>query len=281
MATEQHDLSEKEDIFADLDNPVVEAPEAEAEPQPQAEIKPEQSAEPAQPQNQQQPSQDSIPAWRLREEAEARRRLEAELASLRQQVTAKTAEPKPAPDVFQDPAAFLNHGVDLATRQAQQSIDPIKQQLNQMRESFSQMMATQRFGADKVQTAYQSLGQAIQANDPEAVMVYGRMMNGSMDPYGDMMAWHQRRSVWTETGGNLEAYRNKIVEEARQKALEDPEFLQKAIEAARGTARNVIQKPVPANPKPLPSLNRATAAADDDEPEDVGEVLNQAFGSRR
>lgn len=267
------------DVFAELDNPaevaeVVEAPVAEVStPEPQATPEPQ-----SQPQIQQ-PSSDAIPAWRLREEAERRRALEAEASELRKRLAEYEAS-KPPPSVFEDEQGFAKHYMQRGIEPVQSEVGQLKQQLGQVREQFSQMMAVQRFGQDKVSAAHQAMGQALQSGDPEAGMIYQRMMNGSMDPYGDLVSWHQRRSVVSEVGGDLTAYRKKISDEALENALKDSAFLQRAVEAARASARPVTRGPQAANVTSLPSLNRSTAAADVDEPEDVGDVLNQAFGGR-
>lgn len=262
------------DVFADLDNVATEVePEIAAPVAAEPEVKPEPQP------IVQQPSSDAIPAWRLKEEAERRRALEAEAAELRKRVAEFEAS-KPPPSVFEDEQGFAKHHLQRGLEPIQSEIQQYKQQLGQMREQFSQMMAVQRFGQDKVTAAYQALGQAMQSGDPEAGMIYQRMMNGSMDPYGDMVSWHQRRAVVSEVGGDLAAFRKKIADEALENALKDSSFLQKAVEAARANAKPITRGPQAANVTSLPSVNRSTAAADSDEPEDVGDVLNQAFGGR-
>lgn len=260
------------DVFADIDQTA----ETVTEPTAETQIEPEAAqAEPAQ--TAQPPAQsDAVPAWRLREEAEGRRQAEARAAQIERQLEelrrAQEAA-KPKPEIWDDPNAFIEQNI-------KRNVDPIQQQMTQMREQYSQMMAIQQHGADKVQAAFAALDQAAKAGDPEALMVVQRVKTNSMHPFGDIMNWHNRQSVFTQVGGDLEAYKKKLTDEAREAALKDPEFVQKAIESARANARPVIRPPQAANVTKLPSLNRGTAAADDDEPEDMGDVLNQAFGGR-
>ena len=268
------------DVFAELDTTATEVVAEQEAPTEQAQAVAEKPTEQDEAQKQR---SDAIPAWRLREQAERRRALEAENAEIRRRLAdfeRQQESAKPPPSVFEDEKGFAQHFVQRGLDPIQNELGQFKQQMGQMREQFSQMMAVQRFGSDTVQNAYQGLDQAIRSGDPEAAMVYQRMMNGSMDPYGEMVSWHQRRTVVSEVGGDVTAFRKKVSDEALENALKDPAFLQKAVEAARANARPVTRGPQAANTATLPSLNRATASADTDEPEDVGEVFDQAFGGR-
>lgn len=263
-----------EDIFADYDTtstePVKEEPALSQEPEP--------AVSEATPTTQSQSQSDAIPAWRLREEAENRRRLETELADLRKQLAERPKADQPPPDPFSDPEKFAQHMADQRISPVEQKLGQIETFMSQMREQFSQTMAVQRFGQDKVIEAARAMEQALAQRDPQATMVYQRALNGSFDPYGDIVNWHRQQTTFSQIGGDLEAYNKKVTEKALEEALKNPDFLQKAVEAARGNARPVVRGPV--SPTSLPSLNRATAAASDDEPEDVGEVFEQAFGGR-
>lgn len=260
------------DVFADIDQTAetVTEPTAETQIEPEAaQAEPAQTAQPS-------AQSDAVPAWRLREEAEGRRQAEARAAQIERQLEElrrSQEAAKPKPEIWDDPNAFVQQNI-------KQNLDPIQQQMADMRAQFSHMMTINSVGQEKFDAAYQALDKAIKSRDPEAVALYQRMQNGSMNPFGDMMNWHNRQSVFSEVGTDLEAYKKKLSDEARETALKDPEFLQKAIESARANARPVIRPPQAANVTKLPSLNRGTAAADDDEPEDMGDVLNQAFGGR-
>lgn len=268
------------DVFANLDAAAEAVNESAAA---ESQVTPEIEEKPAEQPQVQQPASDAIPAWRLREEAERRRAIEAEAADMRRRLAEferQQAEARPAPSVFEDEQGFAQHHVQRGIQPIESKLGQFEQQMGRMREQFSQMMAVQRFGSETVGKAYQEMQQAMAGGDPEAALVYQRMMNGSMDPYGDMVSWHQRRSVVSEVGGDITAFRKKVSDEALESALKDPAFLQKAVEAARSNARLVTRAPQAANVTSIPSLNRATAAADSDEPEDMGDVLDQAFGGR-
>ena len=228
----------------------AEQPEEQPAEQPQAEQPVEAQTEP---QEQQQDSRRfGIPPWRLREEAEARRAAEAraqqierEAAEYRRQLAQlqEQSKSKQVPDIFEDPNAFVSHGVQTA-------VDPIKSEVSQLREFYSRRDAIREHGEDKVKAAYQALDQAARAGDPEAVMTVQRVRQ-SMDPFGDIMGWHTTRSLISTVGRDPNAWFEKQMEER----LKDPAFQAKLIERMRGDAQtrpSVTQLP--------PSLNKTTAA---------------------
>jgi hypothetical protein len=258
------------DIFEDTTTEVA------PEPEPKA-TEPEPASSDPQPAPQR---EDMIPSWRLREEADRARRAEASMAELQRRLdTLEKANPPKSPEIWEDPRGFVDQGV-------KSQLDPVTQQLGQMREQFSQMMAVQRFGAEKVQAAYQAMDQAMRGGDQQARGVYERMMNGSMDPYGEMVSWHQRSQVLSSVGNDLDAYKAKIRAEEREAALADPEFRAKAYEAHLAQARGnpVIrpaQRPAPRT-QTIPSVNRATTSSDDDDEASmsIGDVFRSASGGR-
>lgn len=196
-----------------------------------------------------------IPSWRLKEEAEARRAAEEraanherELAELRRQFQAiqKQNEPKPpVPDLYENPDAFVDY-------RNQQAIEPIKSEISQLREYYSQRDAIREHGADKVKAAYEALDKGLRSRDPEAAAVYQRAMS-SIDPYGDIMRWHKKQTIFSTIGDDPEAFVERQIEER----LKDPTYQAKVLERIRGTAQT---RPSTVTPLP-PSLNRATAAA--------------------
>lgn len=105
-----------------------------------------------------------IPPWRLKEEADARRaaseeaqRYRNEVDELRRQMQAiqKQNEPKPpVPDLYENPDAFVDY-------RNQQAIEPIKGEINQLREYYSQRDAVREHGAEKVKAAYEALDQGL------------------------------------------------------------------------------------------------------------------------
>lgn len=199
-----------------------------------------------------------IPSWRLREQterAEAAERRSQQLQSDFErrfnelQSRLPKQEPQQVPDVFEDPNKFLEHGV-------RQAVDPIKSEITQIREFYSRKEALREFGEEKVNAAYEAIAKGMQSRDPEVVATYQRAMQ-SMDPYGEIVKWHQQKAVYSQIGNDPEAWFNKQLEERLAK---DPEFQAKLIGQAQqqvrspsGTVTNIVKLP--------PSLNKAGAAS--------------------
>lgn len=215
------------------------------EPEPTAVVQPEptQQHEPA------------IPPSRLREEADARRAAERELAELRGRIAAMEArqapqqQEQPKADFWENPDAFVQSAVQSGQQQ-------LESQIQNQREIFSKMIAEQVHGKDTVDAAYQAFVQAAQSNPGALAGQYQQFMR-SENPYGELVNWHKQQQVFKEVGADPSAYRAKLLEDA----LKDPAFLAKALETARGTAQqsgNLIAKPAVSS---LPSLNRVGATA--------------------
>lgn len=230
---------------------------AKAEPEPQAPVQQEPEAREA-----------AIPSWRLKEEAEARRAAEErynqtvrELAEIRAQFTQMQKQSQPAnpvPDIFEDANAFVQHNVGTA-------IDPIKQEIGQLREFYSQREATREYGAEKVKAAYDWIAQGMQTRDPERMAIYQRAM-GSFDPYGEIVRSHQKQSLFEQIGTDPNAY----VERQLEERMKDPAFQAKLLERIRGSAQAR-----PGTTQIPPSLNRVSGAApavveDGDDNSDAG-----------
>lgn len=188
-----------------------------------------------------------VPSWRLREkreEWEATERRYQESQSLLQRQIAELqaklpkAEPAKVPDVFEDPNGFLQHGV-------QQAVDPISQQVGKLTEFYSRKDAVREHGEEKVTAAYQALDQAASRGDPEARAVVARVKQ-SMDPFGDMVTWHSKQSVFQQIGNDPNAWFEKELE----KRLADPQFasaqlqrIQSGVRAPGAQVQNQIKLP--------------------------------------
>lgn len=210
-------------------------------------------------QTQSKPDQDAhVPSWRLREEREAReaaerRAQEREVHWQRQiaelQARLPKAEPQPAPDVFDNPDAFLQHGV-------RQAVDPVKQELAKLTEFYSQRDAVREHGAEAVKSAFHALDQAAVAGDPEAKAVVARVKQ-SMDPFGDMVAWHKKQTVISQVGNDPNAWFEKQLEDR----LKDQAFQGQVLERIRGSAGASPTNGAAPKVQLPPSLNRVAAAA--------------------
>jgi hypothetical protein len=253
------------------------ASEAAAEP---AKTEPDPVAEPAKAEN-----EAHVPSWRLREINEEKRQMARELAELRQfkeqqekarQEAEKAANP---PDLWDKPNEFVKEAVNPLLDPVQKAVQEASAQTRAVVEHFSKQGAIKEHGAEKVDAAWKALDAAISSGKLNKDAVIGQL-NKSMDPYGDILAWHKRDTFEQEVAGDLDGWKAK----QQEALLKDPEFLAKALAAARGQAAPVTttQTVRPGNVTPLPSLNATPRAGDEgDEPEDPADVFNAALNSRQ
>lgn len=243
------------------DDPVeqVETHEVETQQQEDDQNRDEQgrfAAKSSETQQQEQPQQREgfVPSGRLREEREAREAAERRFAESQaqwqrqfQELQARLPQPEQpkAPDVFENPNGFLEHGV-------RQQLDPVRQEVSNVREHFSKMFAVKEHGQEKVDGAYTALGQAIKSGDRDALSFAQRIQN-SIDPYGEIVNWHSQKAVFSQIGHDPSAWFGKELESK----LADPKFAAEIVQKAQGTlqaqtppqAQNVFNVP--------PSLRRA------------------------
>jgi hypothetical protein len=198
-----------------------------------------------------------VPSWRLREvrlerEEAERRAQEAsrqsyayqqQMAEMQKKLEALQA-PKAEPvDFFQDPDGAMNQR--LAPVQSD-----IQQFKNELRLEFSRELAVIKHGEAVVSEVESAVQKAMQAGNPEMSALSVRMRNSS-NPVAVAIQWHQQNKLLETTGGNLETYREKVLEEA----MKDPKFQARVLEATRTQAAgrpSSIQIP--------PSLNKATGS---------------------
>ena len=106
-----------------------------------------------------------------------------------------------------------------------------------------------RHGQETVQQAIQGLAELRQTNPGEFQRLEQQASN-SRDPVGDVVRWHKQQSTLREIGPDPVAYRQKILDEARN----DPEFLaslgltQAPVNPAQPRADNGQFQPAPKAP---------------------------------
>jgi hypothetical protein len=220
----------------------------------------DQSQAPAQPQ----PHQDaSIPSWRARElreqrEAAVRRAndMERHVQALERQFHAVASQlnalraPQAAPDLFVDPDAFIRT-----------KVEPVRQQvgaeLGQMREGFSRLIATDKYGEDAVQAAYDELDRQMQAG--AARYDFARIM-ASPHPFGELVKWHKQHLARQTVGDDPKAW----FESELEQRLKDPAEQARMLERIRGAVA-APSHPAGGRAAPLvqlpPSLSRVPSAA--------------------
>jgi hypothetical protein len=205
-----------------------------------------------------------VPSWRLREERERaeaaeRRFQEAQAQWQRHLAELQSRLPKQepqAPDPFERPSEFLEHGLS-------QAVSPIKSQLGQLTEFYSRRDAIREHGQETVNAAYKAIADGLQSRDPEAVAAYQRAMQ-SMDPFGDIVTWHQQRAVFQQIGKDPNAWFEKHLEER----MKDPAFagslLGRIQQGAATSQPNGSAKPIVKLPPSLNKVASAQGAAADD-----------------
>lgn len=194
-----------------------------------------------------------VPSQRLREETEAKRRVERERDDLLRQLATRPPPQAPAPqkspDVFENPSGFVQSEV-------KPFFERMQQEMQMQREAFSQQMAVTSHGGDKVQAARQALEQGMSRGDQDAWGAYNRAMQ-SAHPYDVITRWHLNNETMREVGGDLAAFKQRIRDEAKS----DPEYQRQVIEASKGNAHHVA-RPVTSSPVPkIPSLGNVGAGA--------------------
>ena len=158
------------------------------------------------------------------------------------QVAPKVEEPKPVPEIWEDPNGFV-----------QAALSPVQQAMQQQAERFSMRLAVKEYGKDTVQSAYSALGEAIRAGDPNAKAEYQRIKS-SDDPYEDIVQWHKRSQTLRTVGDDPNAWLEAEIE----KRLADPAQQGKFLERIHATAQQNTSRSNPVTNLP-PSLTRLPA----------------------
>jgi len=242
------------------------APKEETTEAAPAEVKPPTEQPPFEPAKDD--AEGQVPSWRLREIREARdaaeRRVterEQELFQTRQQMQAFQQQLAQLQKPKEEPVNWFDNP-DSALQQRMAPVEERFAQLQQeMRLTTSRAMAIAVHGAKAVTEMEQAIGKAMRENHPDMPTLQMQLRNAS-DPAEVAMQWHTRTKLLAETGGNLDAYRQKILDDA----MKDPDFQAKVIESARGQA----SQPNSGRPPPInlpPSLNRASGTGASQAPE--------------
>lgn len=218
------------------------------------------------------PDEAHVPPWRLRELREERDALRQQLEQTRSEMQRQFAElrasqPKPEPtqkpDLYENPDGFVEHGV-------RQHVDPVRSEIGQLREFYSRKEAIREHGQDKVQAAYDALGKGMQSRDPDAIATYQRAMS-SMDPYGDIVTWHQQKTVYSQIGSDPNAWFEKQIAER----LKDQAFQAKLLQQIQGSQQS---NPSKQNVINLPkSLNKATGSSVSEDDLDDNDMSDRAL----
>jgi hypothetical protein len=214
-----------------------------------------------------------VPSGRFREESEARRKAERERDELRGRLSAFETRPQqptqPKPDVFENPSGFVQNEV-------KPFFERMQQEMQMQREAFSEQMAGSAHGIDKVAAAKQALQEGMSRGDPDTWNAWKRAMD-SAHPYDVITRWHLNNETMREVGGDINGYRQRVLEEA----MKNPDFQRQVIEASKGGAQHVARPVVTSVPK-IPSLgNVGTGGGEADLQEPSDEQLFRAAVSAK
>lgn len=180
-------------------------------------------------------------------EQRQREALQQQLFQLQQELRAKTA-PAPEPvDIFADPQGW------------EKSFEErILAKQRELEGNFSLRMA--KFNhKEKFDEAWKAMVERTQNGDDS---VRQQVIN-SPDPGETLVNWYKREETINLVGDNPETFAQRILDEA----LENPEFLAKAIEKAKGkAATQPTQVHLP------PSLNKGTASVGKTDAGDVSDA---------
>lgn len=115
-------------------------------------------------------------------------------------------EPAPAPEIWDDPNAFVRS-------QASELVSPLQQQMQAM----ARQVAEIQFQPDTVAKAVDAFDNATRTGsiDPE---IHRRIM-ASPNPYAAAVQWHQHTTTMSEIGTDPTAYKAKLAEEIRAQVM--------------------------------------------------------------
>ena len=210
----------------------------------------------------------NVPSWRLREVREEAERRVAETEArwqrqfeyMQRQAQPKP-EPAPPPDLFENPTGFVDQNV-------RQYVDPIKAELQQIREENSRWRAEDKHGAEKVRASYDWVAQGIANRDPDAITAYNRAMQ-SPHPFDVLVTAHQQRVVHQTIGNDPNAWFEKELE---RRMGSDPQFaakFQQSRQASNGQAPQGSITKLPPSLRNTPSARGNGVDADSSDMSDA------------
>lgn len=135
---------------------------------------------------------------------EIEERHERELRELRAQLTrmqpTPAAAPQPKkPEIWEDPNGFI-----------QSELTPVQQQIAEMREELWENKAVGKHTPEVVAAAKEAAEKLF--GTPQGAELH-RRITASGNPFDNLVEWHKEQTISSETGGDLEAYKKRVIEE--------------------------------------------------------------------
>jgi hypothetical protein len=134
--------------------------------------------------------------------------------------------PEPAPDIWDDPNAFVR-------TQAMEMVSPLQQQMLAMAREVAEV----RFRPEVVKAAEEAFNRAAATGqiDPDI----HRRINSSPNPFAAAVQWHQHTTTMSEIGSDPAAYKAKLAEEIRAQVM---------AELQQGNTTQPVNTPAPVMP---------------------------------
>jgi hypothetical protein len=187
--------------------------------------------------------------------------LEKQLAVLQGQVTmlSQQRQPAPQPQQEQQPASLW----DDPDAYLKTQLNPVQQQMMEMKEFMSENLAVQTHGAETVTAAKQAIEQA--ARTPEGQQVIQKMMQ-SRHPFDELVKWHKQQAAISRVGSDPDAW----FQAEYEKRLADPAEQAKILERIRTGAASNTNRSQPVTSLP-PSLSRLPAGGNQPQDTDMSD----------
>jgi len=191
-----------------------------------------------------------VPSWRLREINEEKRTLADRLAALEAEKATwqRQPQPQPAPAPVVEKTAKPDPLLD-PEGYAKAVRDEIREEIISERRESSLHAAHAKYTTE-FEEAYASAQKAV---DP----ALRARMQASRDPGETLIQWHREQKTRQEIGGDLNAYKQRL----RDEALKDPEFRKAAMAAWQAEAQPTTNgRPNVALPPSINGISRSNAS---------------------
>ena len=229
------------------------APDPAAAETPPPETPPAETKPPETPPTGEKPPEEQIPSWRLREEAEARRRAEERVNALEGQlrdIAARLGGQQPPAEKKQ--VSFYENPEEAISTMIVEAVSPFAEQTRKSLDVVSRMIANQAHTKKIVDEAEAAFIKA--AEDRTLDPADWHRVGASANRYDEVVSWHKRQKTLAAVGDDPDAFfTNKLAER-----LKDATFAGELLEKIRGVAAANGQGQSFQMP---PSLSRQPSAA--------------------
>jgi len=196
--------------------------------------------------------------------AEWERRLTQVFGAIQQQQPAAPppVEAAPPPDIWDDPNAYVQRGV-------QEALSPVEQQLKSLQRGMAEMQLTREAVAEAEQVF--NMAAARGQIDPEV----HRRINSSANPWAAAVQWLNHVRAMSEIGDDPAAFRARVAEEERQRVLAEM-----GVDAGQAGGQQVIP-PAPRTAMPSNSAPGTNVGARSGRPWSRPQPIADIFATRR